>query len=425
MGDIVMSIIKIISLFVNIPVLMICLPRRKSVWFTILLSAAYGCVTFIFELLSNELGQLQVLMTIWFIPLAFFMFKAPFFQILFALVIPVFLTVSEQLFAEAMIRFFVTFDTPLYWSLYLTAVLILTAVHIFFVVRYGKTLLNKMFIQGRKWEWALYSFSAIFSITVMMFLYNALIESDTVTFLLALLFTVWSYIILCFAVINTHEKSKQKYEADFARDIISSGQEHYTKMNELFDKIRIMRHDYKYHLNVMQGLLQSGETEKANKYMDILQLEFQNQELKYYCSNAVVNTLIANYTEKYEKAGIEFNMEINSVELSIPDYDMCIILGNLLENAFEACQYLNNNKKIDLLIKAYNNKLCIKIKNNFDGTVTKNENGFLSTKKDGGLGLKSVKAVALRYYGDLIIEWNDDVFTASVIMKMEGDKISE
>lgn len=210
--------------------------------------------------------------------------------------------------------------------------------------------------------------------------------------------------------------NKQRYEVEFARNIISTGRMHYKKMNELFNEIRVMRHDYKYHLNIMQELLQRGETEKANNYMEILQSEFQNQKLNYYCDNVVINALISNYAERYEKEGIEFITDIKTEDFQIPNYDICIVLGNLLENAFEACRELIANKKIRLIIVKQNEQLGIRVENSFNGIAL---DGLSSNKKDRGLGLKSVKAVALRYYGELVTEWSGDVFIASVIMSMQ------
>lgn len=266
---------------------------------------------------------------------------------------------------------------------------------------------------------ALYAFSAILSLIIMMILRNVLMETHTGTFLLALFFTVWTYVILCFAVINTHEKIKQKYETDFARDIISSGQEHYQKMNEQYDAIMHMKHDYKFHLSAALDMLRRGETEKGGEYLTGLRVELSKHDLPNYCSNLVINSLIADYAERCEKAGIEHTIKISMPDnLAVPNYDMCIILGNLLENAIEACIKLSEDNALQLVIKQQGEQLAIIVRNKFDGSVITDGKQFASTKKDGGLGLISIQTIAARYGGQLVTEHDGVWFKSFVLLGM-------
>ena len=105
------------------------------------------------------------------------------------------------------------------------------------------------------------------------------------------------------------------------------------------------------------------------------------------------------------------------------------MLGNLLENAVEACQKPDSpsERKIELVIKPQGEQLAVMVQNTFDGRVVKDGEQLVSTKKDGGghgyrqgLGLQSVKAVVERY-GDIFrFDYDDQWFRACVCFAKEG-----
>jgi sensor histidine kinase regulating citrate/malate metabolism len=97
---------------------------------------------------------------------------------------------------------------------------------------------------------------------------------------------------------------------------------------------------------------------------------------------------------------------------------MCIVLGNLLENALEACVKLNENRFIVLETHIKTAQLFIQVKNSFDGIVRDKNDLMISTKPNGGLGLRSVKEVLEHYGGDLLTEWKTDIFTVYAAVKI-------
>ena len=218
---------------------------------------------------------------------------------------------------------------------------------------------------------------------------------------------------MCFAIINAHEKAKKSAEAEFAQSIVSTGREHYHKMNEMYETLGVLRHDYKYHLSAVREMLHSGDTVEAEKYL--AEAERQTPELRRYCTNPVINALLSNYAERFDKLDICFDNSLDMPEtLNVSNYDMCIIFGNLLENAAEACLTLESGRKIELAVEQNMMQLLIMVRNGFDGAITVVDGQPASAKTDGGFGLRSVRAVAARYGGHLLTKWDGDTFTAYV-----------
>jgi len=230
--------------------------------------------------------------------------------------------------------------------------------------------------------------------------------------------------ILCFASYRREAllaHNVKKTVEEFARSIVSSGQEHYQKMNELFTALRIMRHDSKYHQNVTLGFLRKGETDKAIEYLGGLQDELSKYELIHFCDNQVINALLLHYAQRCKESNIDFNFKTSMpAKLSISDYDMCIVVGNLLENAFEASQNLNTNKKINLDMMLHNEQIVLRVENNCKAETAEKEN----TVSDRGLGLRSVQLITERYSGNLSVKqiWHPagafGVFTATVLINV-------
>ncbi len=212
---------------------------------------------------------------------------------------------------------------------------------------------------------------------------------------------------------------KERYEADFARGIVATGREHYQKMDEMYGRLRILRHDYKYHLNATRKMLQAGDTQGADKYLTVMELKLSGCEVQNFCTNHVINALVADYAERCETLNIRLDVSMSMPEsLSIPDYDLCIILGNLLENAVNACEKLEENRSIKLETKRIQNQLLFMVKNSFDGKIHHKDGMPLSQKENGGFGLGSVKEVIEGHGGDLTFSWDREFFTAFVAVKL-------
>jgi sensor histidine kinase regulating citrate/malate metabolism len=275
----------------------------------------------------------------------------------------------------------------------------------------------KGFIHSPHIGWALYSFGAVFSFAVLI---TTQIAPGSIWYMLSLMFFIfWSFIVLYFAIINSNEKILHKYEAELAKGIISSGNDHFRKMNEMHETLRILRHDYKYHLDTIGELLNTHRGREAEKYLINIQKQMTEKELPGFCSNSILNALLASYAERCARLDIQYDVRISMPDtITVSNYDMCIILGNLLENAVYACELYNGKRKIELVINAQYANLAVMVKNNYSGKITRGGNRLASKKINGGIGLQSVQTAAARYGGELMTEWDDATFSASVLMKV-------
>jgi signal transduction histidine kinase len=408
-------VIAIPTLIINFASYYIVLPRRYG---PLKSAAIFSAGILVVFPLFAYLDMLQILGGGWrplvFIPIMFLLFKGPAFQKLFYCALLLCVTVFLTTVAEAAAGLMAARGSGAYYWALVAASSVLRVCQILALIFGGRKLLQKLFFAGRRSEWAFYAFGAFFTYFVLTFGYAAF--PGAAARIIVALFAMWGIFILCFAIINTHEKTRQSAEVEFARSALSSGREHYRKMNELYNKIRTLRHDFKYHLGAISGMLNAGETEKANEYLSGVEERLADADLPKYCANIVLNALVAGYAERCAGLDIEFAAKLAIPEsLGVPDYDLCIILGNLLENAVEASLEQQEGRRIEFVTRSTPAKLLFKVKNNYAGTILEDDGALVSTKDEyRGTGLKSVREVVLQHGGHLITEWDENTFTAYV-----------
>lgn len=195
-------------------------------------------------------------------------------------------------------------------------------------------------------------------------------------------------------------------------------------------EIRLLRHDIKQHMTSLLGLVESDKKTEASQYITTL-LETSTSKKKYEisCSGNIIVDSLVNY-----KSAIAQNENIRfSANIFIPTIlpfqsgNLTIILGNLLENALEACRYKKNgNPWIELQMSYQKELLYIVVANTFEGKRYQNsQKQFQTTKHDQnahGLGILSVEQAVATYNGELRTEINGEIFKAVVILYESEEK---
>jgi signal transduction histidine kinase len=419
-----MSVFPVLATVTNFLVIMLCLPRKKSLKFTALVYgsviAANLAIDFILAGLHIE-DPFRGVRALIYLPFVILLFKGLFFQKVFGFFAPLTFTGTLVIPAEMLAKLFMRYGEFYYWLAMLVIPAIILIVYILLVWRFGRGLINRLFSAGTEKEWMLYAFSAVICYFILSAVYPGLAEFNTLALALVL-FISWCLIILCFAIINTHEKTRQKYEYELAREIISSGRGYYEKVTEMTEQLSILRHDYKHHLASMQNMVKLGGNAEIQDYLESISADFEEKGVNNYCKSRVINALLDSFSERCKKEKIDFQVRIIPPPAGlVDDYEISIILGNLLENAVTASMRTPENERryIEISMKPVEERYGIKVENSFDG-VLKNEGKTLYTiKKDGGLGIKSIVSVARKYGGEYVPVWDEKKFSAYVILKSE------
>jgi len=403
------------ALLINYFTLFILFPRRFNIIATVSIPILFSIAVHIVLYLT---GTQTTFYRFWggfaHIPLYILLSKGDIYQRLFVLTFIMVCVGFQLALASAVSGLFMIPESNEFWLLMLILVALMNLFFFSTIFLYSKRVFARLFFSGNRRELLLYIIGAVFTYSTMFLILSVTFGIFRITLLL---FAFWSFFILCFAIIKTNKNAKQRLDAEMAQDIISSGREHYQKINELQQELRIMRHEYKYHLITANQMLLSGDRESAALYLSDLKQQFTKNELPRFCTNTVINALLSGFAERCFKLDIQFKAEVTLPEpLTIPDYDICIVLGNLLENAIRNCEKQKSERVIELSSGFQGGQLSIVTEYSLDGSISDNDRQQMILNNDDDLGIKSIRAVTARYNGEFYTECNDETITVYVLM---------
>lgn len=210
--------------------------------------------------------------------------------------------------------------------------------------------------------------------------------------------------------------------------------EELTGVKHIIDALRATTHEQKNRLHVILGLLQLGETSEAMNYIsDTVQYESKNSQILNSIENKTVAALILGKMNKARELDIELELVKDSFLVAHNDYlsteDMVTIIGNLIENAFDALANADRGKRVDLFIKCSDEGLVVIVDDNGEGmseeTKEKIMTGSFTTKGEGhGTGLRLIRTIVSRSNGFLNIESEPGEGSSFTVMIYEKRKRS-
>lgn len=175
-------------------------------------------------------------------------------------------------------------------------------------------------------------------------------------------------------------------------------------------QLRDVRHNMKNNLVSILAYAENGDNEKIIGFVnEIMEEGGIKTSTVTNSGNIVIDSLIGYWYVEAKKVGIDFSVNLNiPMEMPFRGADICLILGNLLENAVEAAQKAEGKKYIRLHMKYDKNNLLLFVANNYKGVLIKTKDKRLkSTKTDAGnhgVGLSSVYRIAAKYHGVVTID---------------------
>lgn len=229
-----------------------------------------------------------------------------------------------------------------------------------------------------------------------------------------------TYVMLITAISRAQEKERLESNLQSINDNLVAQA---TRMNELTDhieEVKMIRHDMRHHMQTLDDLLKAEKIADARAYLTELTQNTLDSISFPLCRNYVADGIVSRYIAIAKRQGITIDATISIPKDPRVDHtDLAIVLGNLIENAVEACERQTEGKKfISIAAKTENDRMFIQISNSFDGSIRKQGDSFLSSKRQegSGIGLRSVVAIAKKYSGLSSFNCDGNVFKARVLL---------
>lgn len=205
------------------------------------------------------------------------------------------------------------------------------------------------------------------------------------------------------------EDTKLKLQNELYEQQTSYYLKQYQEYEESNFEIRQLRHDLKNQLIMFQEYLKKGELKKVDSLIHLLIDEKLTSKNHVQTNNLQIDAVLNYKLEYAKKYNIKFELLLEVPrELFVHELDLCVILGNALDNAIEACKKISEPERIiNVTLKYKNDTLYIAIQNKMlEASFIKNGSQILTSKEDKkkhGIGLKSIEKVINKYNGSLQI----------------------
>lgn len=208
-------------------------------------------------------------------------------------------------------------------------------------------------------------------------------------------------------------------------DLLTSGRHYYEMLLNHYIDMNNRTKLLDTQMQTMNSLLVNDNVAGASVFVDRISQTFHDHDIVTVCNNQSLNLLFSywHYICKQQQIYLETHIDLNG-QLPIPDLDLCILFGNCMENAVEACGYVKDMSQrfINVDAKIQNGTLVIVMDNSFDGFINKVNNRLKSRKKFGGIGLKTVQAVIGKYQGSIDMEYPQNVFSIFLRIPLKQKK---
>ncbi len=242
---------------------------------------------------------------------------------------------------------------------------------------------------------------------------------EPVNTLFLLLIDIGSFVIYHMILRLIHELNKNM-ELEMKNHQLAMQTLQYENLRTKIAEARRAKHDIRHHITLMREYLHNGNLDELERYLDQYQKSLPSDSGLVFSNNYTLNTLLLYFAQEAKNYGIDYDVRIDLQEnLWIPENDLSVLLGNLLENAIHACaEQSNGERKIIIRAKETENTIFLTIDNTFDGELKQSKDGsYLSTKLNGnGLGLMSVRSITEQYHGTFEIETQENLFCVSVAL---------
>lgn len=217
-----------------------------------------------------------------------------------------------------------------------------------------------------------------------------------------------------FAIIKTVDKRIANYQNNLI-------QQHFYEIDNMYKKMRGWRHDYHNHIQVMKAYLELGRFNEMKKYLEDLSCDLEKIDTVIKTGNLMIDAILNSKIAIANSKGINVNAKATVPQvMKIPDIDLCVIIGNLLDNAIEGC--VSTIKSEDMFIRIYiremKGQLYIYVGNSYGGEIKKVDKRYFTTKagQDHGFGLRRMDSIIEKNSGYINRQNEEGVFATEVML---------
>lgn len=195
-------------------------------------------------------------------------------------------------------------------------------------------------------------------------------------------------------------------------------EKHLNEVRSIHTEMRGYKHDFHHHLQALKGQLEAGEVDRALAYIEKLDDQLMNVDTLLKTGNVSLDAILSAKIAQAKAEGIAVSVKANVPDsLTISDLELSIVVGNLLDNAIEACRSVSGDRFIRLFITMKGTMLYFSMLNSAGEKRTKTA-GLFASRKDGihGFGLRRAQAILEEHGGWVKYNSEEGAFTSEFLV---------
>lgn len=197
---------------------------------------------------------------------------------------------------------------------------------------------------------------------------------------------------------------------------------HYNEVETMYRKMRGWRHDYHNHLQVLKAHMELKHYDEVKQYLDMLNDDLTTVDTVIKTGNVMVDAILNSKLTMIKEKGIYVDATaIVPQNVPFSGIDLSVLIGNLLDNAVEACMQVQNkeNRFIRIYIDIVKKQLYISVTNSMNGKAKKHGLQYLSTKSGvHGFGILRIDRIAAKYGGFINRQNEEGVFATEIMLPL-------
>ena len=195
-------------------------------------------------------------------------------------------------------------------------------------------------------------------------------------------------------------------------------EKHLNEVRSIHKEMRGYKHDFHHHLQTLKGQLEAGEVDRALAYIEQLDSQLMNVDTLLKTGNVSLDAVLSAKLAQAKAENIAVTVKANVPDtLTVSDVELSIIVGNLLDNAIEACRMAVGERFIRIFMSMKGNMLYFSMLN-AASAKRKKTGSLFATHKNGvhGFGLRRAEAIIEEHGGWVKYNSEDGAFTSEFLV---------
>lgn len=239
-----------------------------------------------------------------------------------------------------------------------------------------------------------------------------------INMIMVILSILFLLVIIIYLLYRMMDKAYERQIAIYQNKLLKN---QIDEVHNIYLTMRGWQHDYHNHMQSVKAYLAMDNLEEARAYLDRLEQDLDDIDLLFNTGNINADAILNSKISLAIKKGIQVNYKATvPKELSVSDIDLCVVIGNLIDNAVEACEKVEAEKRfIRLYIGILRRQLYLSVSNATNEVVRKFDEEYITTKRGNhGHGLKRINNIVDKYDGYINRKNEPGVFVTEIMLPL-------